>query len=171
MRQWLVRGPRRRRPWADLKRRGFVSIINFRTAEERGATVEAGKAAAAEAGLKYFHLPFGTATAEVTEQFLDRVSDPSNQPVFIPLWLGEPRWRYVVHQAREGRRVGHRPRHGRGRNHRPSQPGAQGVCDELRSTLSGSGRSWARCGDAHRRGPSTCAAADGFMRRTPWHGS
>ena len=68
---------------ADLKRRGFVSIINFRTAEERGATVEASKAAAAEAGLKYFHLPFGTATAEVTEQFLDRVSDPSNQPVFI----------------------------------------------------------------------------------------
>ena len=68
---------------AELKRRGFVSVINFRTAEERGATVDAGKAAAEAAGLTYFHLPFRTPTAQVTEAFLETVSDPNNQPVYI----------------------------------------------------------------------------------------
>ena len=68
---------------AELKRRGFVSVINFRTAEERGAMVEAGKAAAEAAGLKYFHLPVGTPTAQIAEAFLETVSDPDNQPVYI----------------------------------------------------------------------------------------
>ncbi len=68
---------------ADLKRLGFASIINFRTAGERGATVEAGQAAALEAGLKYFHLPFRTPTAALTETFLTTVADPANQPVYI----------------------------------------------------------------------------------------
>ncbi len=43
---------------ADFKRLGFVSVINFRTAQEEGANIEASQAAATEAGLKYFHLPF-----------------------------------------------------------------------------------------------------------------
>jgi uncharacterized protein (TIGR01244 family) len=68
---------------ADLKRLGFVSVINFRTAEETGANVEASKAAAETAGLKYFHLPFRTPSADVAEKFLTTVSDPSNQPVYI----------------------------------------------------------------------------------------
>ena len=67
----------------ELKRLGFTSIINFRTAEERGATVEASQAAAREAGLKYFHLPFRTPTAAVAESFLNAVGDSANQPVFI----------------------------------------------------------------------------------------
>ena len=67
----------------ELKRLGFTSIINFRTAEERDAAVEASQAAAREAGLKYFHLPFRTPTAAVTESFLNAVGDPANQPVFI----------------------------------------------------------------------------------------
>ena len=68
---------------AELKARGFASVINFRTAGERGATVDAGQAAAEAAGLRYHHLPFREATAEVAEAFLATVGDPSNQPAFI----------------------------------------------------------------------------------------
>ena len=67
----------------ELKRRGFTSIINFRTESEDGATVEAGIQAALAADLKYFHMPFRTPTKETTDEFLKVVSDPANQPVFI----------------------------------------------------------------------------------------
>ncbi len=68
---------------AALKRLGFVSVINFRTAGERDAQVEAGKAAAEAAGMKYFHMPFRTPTPEIAERFLDVVADTANQPVYI----------------------------------------------------------------------------------------
>ena len=68
---------------ADLKRLGFASIINFRTAEEPGANIEASQAAAAEAGLKYFHIPFRAPTPEATQEFLDVIADSENQPAFI----------------------------------------------------------------------------------------
>ena len=67
----------------ELKRRGFTSIINFRTESEDGATVEAGAQAALAADLKYFHIPFRTPTKETTDEFLEVVADPANQPVFI----------------------------------------------------------------------------------------
>ena len=68
---------------AELKARGFASVINFRTAGERGATVDAGQATAEAAGLRYHHLPFREPSAEVAEAFLATVGDPSNQPAFI----------------------------------------------------------------------------------------
>lgn len=68
---------------AEIKARGFASIINFRTAGERGATVDAGQAAAEAAGLRYHHLPFREPSAEVAEAFLATVGDPANQPAFI----------------------------------------------------------------------------------------
>lgn len=68
---------------AEIKARGFASIINFRTAGERGATVDAGQAAAEAAGLRYHHLPFREPSAEVAETFLATVGDPANQPAFI----------------------------------------------------------------------------------------
>ena len=68
---------------AELKRRGFAAVINFRTGGEQGATVDAGRSAAEAAGLKYYHLPFRQPSAEIVEAFLDTVSDPSNQPVYI----------------------------------------------------------------------------------------
>ena len=68
---------------AELKTRGFVTVINFRTDGERGATVEAGKAAAEGAGLNYIHLPFREPSAEVIESFLSAVADPANQPIYI----------------------------------------------------------------------------------------
>ena len=68
-----------------LKGEGYVSVINLRMPTEQGADVEAGRAAAQTAGLKYFHLPFNTAMpdAAVVTKFLATVADKSNQPVFI----------------------------------------------------------------------------------------
>jgi len=68
-----------------LKKEGFVSVINLRLPTEEGANVEAGRAAAQAAGLKYIHLPFNAATPDpkVVDSFLAAVADRSNQPVFI----------------------------------------------------------------------------------------
>ena len=68
-----------------LKGEGYVSVVNLRMPTEQGADVEAGRAAAESAGLKYVHLPFNTAMpdAAVVTKFLATVADKSNQPVFI----------------------------------------------------------------------------------------
>jgi uncharacterized protein (TIGR01244 family) len=68
-----------------LKKEGFVSVINLRLANEPGADVDAGRAAAQAAGLKYIHLPFNAAMpdSKVVDSFLATVADKSNQPVFI----------------------------------------------------------------------------------------
>jgi uncharacterized protein (TIGR01244 family) len=70
---------------AGLKKEGFVSVINLRLASESGADVDAGRAAAQAAGLKYIHLPFDAANPDhaVVEKFLASVADKSNQPVYI----------------------------------------------------------------------------------------
>jgi uncharacterized protein (TIGR01244 family) len=68
-----------------LKKEGYVSVINLRLANEEGANVEAGRAAAQAAGLKYIHLPFNAAMPDpkVVDSFLAAVADKGNQPVFI----------------------------------------------------------------------------------------
>ena len=68
-----------------LKSEGYVSVINLRLASEQGADVEAGRAAAQAAGLKYIHLPFNAAQPDptVVDRFLGAVADKSNQPVFV----------------------------------------------------------------------------------------
>lgn len=70
---------------AGLRKEGFVSVINLRLPTEPDANVDAGRAAAQAAGLKYIHLPFNAASPDpkVVESFLAAVSDKSNQPVFI----------------------------------------------------------------------------------------
>src|SRR5687768_16632290 len=70
---------------ASLKKEGFVSVVNLRMPTEEGANVEAGRAAAQAAGLKYIHLPFNVAApdSKVVDSFLAAVADKSNQPVFI----------------------------------------------------------------------------------------
>ena len=70
---------------AALRKEGFASVINLRLASEQGADVEAGRAAALAAGLKYIHLPFSGASPDptVVESFLLAVADRANQPVFI----------------------------------------------------------------------------------------
>jgi uncharacterized protein (TIGR01244 family) len=68
-----------------LKKEGYVSVINLRLPTEEGANIEAARAAAQSAGLKYIHLPFNAAMpdAKVVSDFLGAVADKSNQPVFI----------------------------------------------------------------------------------------
>ena len=66
-----------------LKDLGFASVINFRTAEEDGANIEASQTAASAAGLTYIHIPFRAPSAEKTEEFLAAVAEPANQPTFI----------------------------------------------------------------------------------------
>jgi uncharacterized protein (TIGR01244 family) len=70
---------------AGLKKEGYVSVINLRQASEPGADIDAGRAAAQAAGLKYIHLPFNVAApdSKVVDSFLAAVADKSNQPVFI----------------------------------------------------------------------------------------
>lgn len=70
---------------AALKKEGFVSVVNLRLPSEEGANVDAGRAAAQAAGLKYIHLPFNAAMPDpkVVDSFLAAVADKSNQPVFI----------------------------------------------------------------------------------------
>jgi uncharacterized protein (TIGR01244 family) len=70
---------------AALKKEGFVSVINLRLASEQGADVDAGRAAAQAAGLKYIHLPFNVAMPDtkVVDAFLAAVADKTNQPVFV----------------------------------------------------------------------------------------
>ncbi|HEY7191996.1 MAG TPA: sulfur transferase domain-containing protein [Vicinamibacterales bacterium] len=68
-----------------LKKEGYVSVINLRLANEEGANIDAARAAAQSAGLKYIHLPFNAAMPDnkVVTDFLGAVADKSNQPVFI----------------------------------------------------------------------------------------
>jgi len=70
---------------AELKREGFVSIVNLRLASEPGADVDASRAAAEAAGLKYIHLPFDSSAPDpaVATEFLAAVSNGANQPVFV----------------------------------------------------------------------------------------
>jgi uncharacterized protein (TIGR01244 family) len=70
---------------AGLKSEGYVSVVNLREATEPEANIDAGRAAAQAAGLKYIHLPFHAASpdSKVVDSFLAAVSDTSNQPVFI----------------------------------------------------------------------------------------
>lgn len=71
--------------FAELKRRGFVAVVNFRTADEPGANVAAEADATRQAGLTYFHLPFASSapSTAVAGEFLTIVADPANQPVYI----------------------------------------------------------------------------------------
>jgi uncharacterized protein (TIGR01244 family) len=70
---------------SELKKQGFASVINLRVATEPGAEVEASRAAAQAAGLKYIHLPFNTSSPDpaLVDNFLAAVGDTSNQPVYI----------------------------------------------------------------------------------------
>ena len=69
----------------ELKKMGFVSIINLREASEAGANVEAEAAAAKAADVKYFHVPFNGQKPDpaVADQFLAAITAPGSEPAFI----------------------------------------------------------------------------------------
>jgi uncharacterized protein (TIGR01244 family) len=69
---------------ADIKKMGFVSIVNLRLATEAGAEVEKEEAAAKAAGVKYFHVPFdGKPDPKAAGAFLDAITTPGAEPAFI----------------------------------------------------------------------------------------
>lgn len=69
----------------NVKKMGFVSMINLRQASEPGANVPQAEAAAKAAGLKYIHIPMDAAApdATVADRFLDAIKQPGNQPAYI----------------------------------------------------------------------------------------
>ena len=69
----------------ELRKQGFASVINLRLPDEAGVNVEASRAAAEAAGLRYVHIPVrGSAPQpESVDAFLTAVRDPVNQPMYI----------------------------------------------------------------------------------------
>jgi len=70
---------------SEIKKMGFVSIINLRQPTEQGADIEGETAAAKTAGIKFFNIPFNNAapSTAVVDQFLQTITQPGNQPAFI----------------------------------------------------------------------------------------
>ena len=69
---------------ADIKKMGFVSIVNLRLASEPEAQVDKEEAAAKTAGLKYFHVPFaGKPDPQAASAFLDAITTKGAEPAFI----------------------------------------------------------------------------------------
>jgi len=70
---------------ADVGKAGFVSMVNLRTAGEEGVDLAAIEKAAAQAGLRYFHVPFSSSnpTPEPIDRFLEIARDRSNEPMLI----------------------------------------------------------------------------------------
>lgn len=71
--------------YSALKQAGFASIVNLRAATEAGVNIEEAQKSAADAGLKYFHVPFVNTAPDAAkvDEFLKIVADPSNQPVML----------------------------------------------------------------------------------------
>lgn len=69
----------------EIKKMGFVAIVNLRPAAEPGANVEQEAAAAKAVGLKYVHIPFVTATPETAavDNFVKAMTESGTQPAFI----------------------------------------------------------------------------------------
>jgi uncharacterized protein (TIGR01244 family) len=69
----------------DLKKMGFASIINLRQANEAGADLETEAAAAKEAGIRYYWIPFNGAMPDpaVADKFLDALTTKGSEPAFI----------------------------------------------------------------------------------------
>jgi uncharacterized protein (TIGR01244 family) len=68
----------------DIRKMGFVSVINLRLASEPGAEVENEEAAAKAVGLRYFHVPFdGKPDPKAADAFLAAITSPGAEPAFI----------------------------------------------------------------------------------------
>ena len=69
---------------ADIKKMGFVSIVNLRLATEAGAEVEKEEAAARAAGTRYIHVRSdGKPDPKAAGAFLDAITTKGAEPAFI----------------------------------------------------------------------------------------
>lgn len=69
----------------EIRKMGFVSVINLREAQEPGADIEKHEAAAKAAGLRYYHVPFNGAKPDpkAADQFVKVISANDAAPAFI----------------------------------------------------------------------------------------
>lgn len=69
----------------DIKKMGFASIINLRVPTEQGANIDEEAAAAKETGIRFYSIPFNTASPDpaVPEKFLQTLTTPGNEPAYI----------------------------------------------------------------------------------------
>jgi uncharacterized protein (TIGR01244 family) len=69
----------------EIRKMGFVSVINLREAQEPGADIEKHRAAAEAAGLRYYHVPFNGAKPDprAADQFVKVISSTDAAPAFI----------------------------------------------------------------------------------------
>lgn len=69
----------------EIKKMGFVSVINLREAQEPGADIEKHQAAAQAAGLRYYHIPMNGAKPDpnTADQFVKVISSKEAAPAFI----------------------------------------------------------------------------------------
>jgi len=70
---------------AEIKKMGYASIINLREATEPGADIDAEKAAAEKAGIRFVHVPFNgnKPSTEAVDQFLKAIKTAGTEPAFI----------------------------------------------------------------------------------------
>jgi uncharacterized protein (TIGR01244 family) len=69
----------------EIKKMGFVSIINLRQANEPGADVEGEATAVKAVGLRYYHVPFNgnMPDPKVADAFLEAITSKGAEPAFI----------------------------------------------------------------------------------------
>ena len=68
----------------EVKKMGFVSVVNLRLASEEGANVEKEEAAAKAAGIRYYHVPYdGSADPKAADAFLTAITTKGAEPAFI----------------------------------------------------------------------------------------
>ena len=69
----------------NIKKMGFVSVINLREPTEPGANVLDEGAAAKAAGLRYYSIPFNASSPDpdAADKFLDIITMKGTEPAFI----------------------------------------------------------------------------------------
>jgi uncharacterized protein (TIGR01244 family) len=69
----------------EIKKLGFVSIINLRQPTENGANIDAEAEAARTAGIKFYNIPFNGASPDpaVADRFISTITTPGNEPAYI----------------------------------------------------------------------------------------
>lgn len=69
----------------EIKKMGFVAVINLRESREPGANVPEEEASAKSVGLRYYHIPFNASKPDpaAAEQFLDAITTNGSEPAFI----------------------------------------------------------------------------------------
>ena len=69
----------------EIKKFGFVSIINLRQPSEPGADLEAEAAAAKAADIRYYSIPFSATSPDpaVADKFLEAITAKGSDPAFI----------------------------------------------------------------------------------------